>query len=108
MLKLELKEVNGVKIENILWDSSNVLKTSYNYSTKQLFITFKRGGVYYYNDVPETKYNKLKESTSVGSFVNKNIVKEHTCIKVGTAQEENITNIIKEIEEIITIKQNGK
>lgn len=102
ILKTTLNEnaEKAVKIENILWDSSNVLKTSYNFNTSQLFVTFKKGGVWYYNGVKTSTYKDLKESASIGSFINKTIKPDYTAIKVGVADEENVTEILNEINDL--------
>ena len=85
-------------IYNALWDSSNILKTSYNATNKQLFVTFKRGGVYYYNDIDILVHKNMLESESIGSFINSQIKPKYTAIKVGVAEEEDISVILNEIK----------
>lgn len=98
ILKSETIKKGEVIIYNALWESSNILKTSYNATNKQLFVTFKRGGVYYYNNVDVTVHKDLLESESIGAFINSQIKPKYTAIKVGVAEEEDISVIINEIK----------
>lgn len=103
ILNEEKLNKDGVIIENILHDSSNVLKTSYNYNTKQLKATFARGGVYTYSEVESKIYEELKKSPSVGVYLNSVIKPNHVVAKVGDAPPK-IIDVIK--AEIQVIKNN--
>lgn len=96
-LEVNKTNTNGVIIEGILHNSSNVLKTSYNYNTKQLYVTFKKGDVYYYNNVESTTYEALKIAESVGTFINKSIKPQHTFVNVGKAPQEILTELVNKI-----------
>ncbi len=106
ILETTSQTTNGVVVENILHDSSNVIKTSYNYSTKQLYVTFKRGGsVYYYNNVEHTTYEGLKIAESVGTYINKSIKPQHTFVEVGKASQEILTEMVNKVT---TFKSNDQ
>jgi hypothetical protein len=55
--------------------SSNVAGWRYDAKTKQLFVTFKNGGSYRYDDVPPTVPRALKRNKSVGKTLNKQVKK---------------------------------
>lgn len=101
ILKEEKIEKEGVVIENLLHQSNNILKTSYNYDTNQLFVTFHKGGVYYYDSISHKLYEELKEATSIGSFINKNIVKQYSTKKVGDMPVDNLNLIKEEIQNLL-------
>jgi len=51
-----------------IYDSSNVLQTTYFPENKRLFISFNRGGVYSYNGVSQELYEEFKSAESQGKF----------------------------------------
>lgn len=89
---------HDVTIENLLHESSNILKTSYNHNTEQLYITFKNGGVYYYNAVTLNVYREMKLAESVGKFINSVVKKDNTAVKVGAISGELLDDLKQEIE----------
>lgn len=101
ILKKDKIEKENVIIENMIFDSSNVIKTSYNFNTKQLYVTFHRGGVYYYNGVDKKTYEEIYDTPSIGSYINK-IKKEYQTHKIGDVQSEDLT-ILK--EEVVFLKK---
>lgn len=62
-------------------ESKNVATTAYDKDKKELFVTFKsfkdpkKLTEYKYSEVPANVWDDLKKAESLGSFVNKNIVK---------------------------------
>lgn len=58
-----------------LLKSSSVAIQSFDYDAEKkiLRVEFKNGGIYQYNDVPETAYKALKETPSVGQYFNTHI-----------------------------------
>jgi len=83
ILLTEQKNLNGVIVENLYHDSKSLAKTSYNYSTNQLTVTFQKGNVYAYHAVPINIYESMKNSTSAGSYFQANIAKSFTYLKKG-------------------------
>lgn len=106
ILKSETIKIGEAVIYNALWESSNILKTSYNATNKQLFVTFKRGGVYYYNGVDISVHKNLLECDSIGIFINQEIKANYTAVKVGVADEEDVSGILTEIQTLITENKN--
>lgn len=88
---------NGFIIESLLHDSSNLLKTSYNFNTKRLRVTFIRGKVYEYFDIPQDIYEQFKISESTGSFLSKEIVKKYNFLEIAQADKLTLSNILTEI-----------
>jgi len=66
-------EANGTYIECI-YDSTNVLKTTYFPMLKRLYISFNRtGGTYSYSNINEDLYKEFENSDSQGKFFASNI-----------------------------------
>jgi hypothetical protein len=57
-------------MDRTLVNSSNVATIGYDPATLVLEVEFRNGGVYQYFDVPESVYQALMSSDSVGGFVN--------------------------------------
>lgn len=53
--------------------SSNVSGVSYNPELKILYVKFKGGTEYAYDNVPEDEYDSLLSAQSVGGYLNDNI-----------------------------------
>ena len=66
----ESKEVGYVEC---IYDSSNILKTTYFPKKDRLFIYFKRGGTYSYGNVNNKLYEEFEKSDSQGKFFQVNI-----------------------------------
>lgn len=66
--------IQGTKIINKI-ESSNLVETEYDTSTKKLIVEFKNGLRYEYEDVPHQLYTQFRMSESQGSFFSKNISK---------------------------------
>lgn len=63
-------------------ESSNIVKGEYNAADNTLTITFKRGGVYKYNWVPEDVALAYKGTESVGKFFFANIKDKYPYTKM--------------------------
>ena len=68
--------ISGTTIFNEI-ESSNIVRTEYDTSTKKMIAEFKNGARYEYNDVPHQKYTQFRMAESQGNFFNKNISKAH-------------------------------
>jgi hypothetical protein len=73
--------ISGTTILNEI-ESSNIVKTQYDTSTKVMIAEFKNGMRYEYSDVPHQKYTQFRMAESQGNFFNKNISKAHTYKKL--------------------------
>lgn len=62
--------------------SSNVAEVGYDTTTMTLEVAFKNGTVYQYFDVPESVYQELMCSDSVGKFLNEQIKNSYRYTKV--------------------------
>lgn len=72
------KEIYIEKDESIayiecIYNSSNILKTTYFPTQEKLFIYFKRGGTYSYLNVDEKLYNEFENAESHGKFLQERI-----------------------------------
>ena len=97
ILNEEKIEKNSVVIENLIHDSSNILKTSYNYNTKQLVATFKKGGVYNYDAIPEKIYKDFKDSPSSGVYLNGFIKTNYKVSKRGDLTQAQLNELLMKI-----------
>ncbi len=69
--------------------SSNVDSVGYDPNTSTLEIAFKSGGIYRYSGVDPDTHLSLMGAESIGSFVNKNIVRAgFTASKVDPEDQE--------------------
>ena len=73
--------ISGTTILNEI-ESSNIVRTQYDTSTKVMIAEFKNGMRYEYSDVPHQKYTQFRMAESQGNFFNKNISKTHTYKKL--------------------------
>ena len=63
--------------------SSNVESIGYNEGTQILRVKFLTGGIYEYKNVPLMEFEQLKNTSSVGSYLNRNIARNYPYEKVG-------------------------
>ena len=54
-------------------ESSNIAELGYDYSSKNLYVRFKSGTMYCYENVPESVYKSLDSTPSIGGYFNANI-----------------------------------
>ena len=54
-------------------DSSNIERIGYDANSNTLRVEFKSNRTYDYSNVPENVFNDLKNASSVGSYLAKNI-----------------------------------
>jgi len=58
-------------------NSSNIESIGYDAQSSILEVEFTSGDVYQYYDVPEHLYQEFMHASSLGGFLNENIVKYH-------------------------------
>jgi hypothetical protein len=68
------EEIIGTKILNEV-ESSNIVRTEYDTTTKKMITEFKNGLKYEYEDVPHQIYTSFRTAKSQGSYFNTNIAK---------------------------------
>lgn len=64
-------------------ESSNVESIGYDESAQILRVKFISGGTYDYKNVPVMEYEQLKNASSIGSYLNRNIKGSYAYDKVG-------------------------
>lgn len=71
----EIKEPNSEEIGYIesVFNSDNVLKTTYFPSNNRLYIAFSRGTTYSYGNIDAELYAQFENAESQGKFFHKNI-----------------------------------
>lgn len=83
-----------------VYNSSNILQTTYFPSSEKLYISFNRGGVYSYLNVTQELYEEFKNAESQGEFFSSRIkknVKQFPYMKEYTLYP----NEIKDLKEIV-------
>ena len=70
-----MADKKALKIDRTPVNSSNIVSVGYDVVTKTLDVEFYTGRLYRYENVPEDTYNRLKSSSSVGSFFQKNVAR---------------------------------
>lgn len=86
-------ELEGVVIES-LFSSSNILASSYNKDTRELILTFNKGGRYKYLDVSLNDYTRFEIAESQGNVFYSHINK-HPSEKLTSV---NPSDLINEVE----------
>jgi KTSC domain len=56
-----------------IFNSSNVLKSTYFPKNNKLYISFSRGGTYSYDNIDQTLYDEFETAVSQGIYFNENI-----------------------------------
>ena len=69
------RTINSLGIIECVIDSTNILKSEYDKSSKTLKITFKSGKRYLYKQILDRDYVRFEVSESQGSVFNKKQIK---------------------------------
>jgi hypothetical protein len=80
-----------------LYDSSNVIASKYDPSSRKFVIIFNNGGQYLYEDVTTHTFDEFQKAKSQGSAVH-SIIKRHHSKKVGVVDVETIINDINKLK----------
>lgn len=94
-----LKEENKENVVECLYDSSNIIASSYDQTTNNLIITFKRGAQYQYDNVSPKDYVKFQVAESQGKEFNKSIKPKYDYKKLSDIDATNLITEIKELKE---------
>lgn len=73
--------IDGTKIINEI-ESTNLVRTEYDTTTKKLIAEFKNGSKYEYEDVPHNVYTKFRMAESQGKYFTTDISKKFKYKKV--------------------------
>jgi hypothetical protein len=68
--------IDGTKIINEI-ESTNIVRTEYDTTTKKMIAEFKNGMRYEYEDVPHQMYTEFRSAPSQGNYFNIRISKNH-------------------------------
>jgi hypothetical protein len=63
--------------------SSNVDSIGYDEETQILRVRFLKGGLYEYRNVPPNEFVQLRNASSVGSYLARNIKSNYPCDRIG-------------------------
>ena len=92
---LERVEKDG--IVDAIYESSNIVASSYDKSKKNLNITFVYGGNYTYQGVPETDYMRFETSDSQGKVLGSHI-KKYPALKHENVDVNVIFNKVSDVK----------
>ena len=67
--------IDGTKIINEI-ESTNIVRTEYDTTTKKMIAEFKNGAKYEYEDVPHNVYTKFRLAESQGKYFTTDISKK--------------------------------
>lgn len=70
-------------MERVAVESHDIAVIGYSRETCELEITFRRGGVYCYRNVPESLYRELQAAPSVGGYFSQNIKEKYPYKKIS-------------------------
>lgn len=79
-----------------LYDSSNVLASKYDPSSRKFVIIFSNGGQYLYEDVTKHTFDEFQKAKSQGSAVH-SIIKKHSSKKIGVID---VSTIVEDITKL--------
>lgn len=96
MAVIEKVEKDGGLVECLI-DSTNIIKSEYNESTKSLVLTFKAGTQYKYLDVLHRDYVRFEVSESQGQIFNRTM-KNYKFEKMDKVDVSPIRERINEIK----------
>lgn len=87
-----------------IYDSSNILKTTYFPNLNKLYVYFKRGGTYSYSNINNELYNEFENCESHGKFFagkikNSELYPYYKEFKLYGSEIEECEKIIKEHRE---------
>lgn len=63
--------------------SSNVAELGYDSLTRTAFVKFNNRALYIYKGVPQSEFNNLLNSSSIGSYLNSNFKNVYPFEKIG-------------------------
>ena len=94
-----LERVENGKLVDAIYESSNVLASSYNKETNDLTVTFKNGGSYTYLKVQNTDYLRFETAESQGKILNSKL-KSYAFSKNEKVNTEDVLNRIKNLKDV--------
>ena len=80
-MAIKKETIDGTKIINEI-ESTNIVRTEYDTTTKKMIAEFKNGAKYEYEDVPHNVYTKFRLAESQGKYFTTDISKKFKYKKV--------------------------
>jgi hypothetical protein len=80
-MSIKKEIIDGTKIINEI-ESTNIVRTEYDTTTKKMIAEFKNGAKYEYEDVPHNVYTKFRLAESQGKYFTTDISKKFKYKKV--------------------------
>lgn len=91
-----LERVEKDELVKAIYESSNIVASTYNRGNKNLNIVFKNGGSYTYQNVPETDYVRFETAESQGKILNSQI-RKYAFLKHDNVDTDEVTKRIKDM-----------
>lgn len=91
---LERVEKDG--LVRAIYESSNIIASTYSKNAKNLNIIFKNGGNYTYSNVSETDYMRFETAESQGNILN-SVIKHYDYVKLENVDTNEIISKVKEL-----------
>ena len=70
-------------MERVPVQSTDLAIVGYEPKTGTLEVTFRRGGVYRYKNVPQEIYEAFMKAESLGTYFNQTIKDQFACVKLS-------------------------
>lgn len=102
-----LKRVETDEKVKAIYESSNILASTYAPKTKDLTVIFKRGASYTYKNVDKTDYFRFETADSQGEVLNKHI-KKYDAVKNDAVDVKKIEDEILNLREEEINKYKGE
>jgi hypothetical protein len=102
-----LKRVENDEKVKAIYESSNILASTYEPKTKDLTIIFKRGASYTYKNVDKNDFFRFETADSQGEILNK-YIKKYDSVKNDAVDVKKIEHEILNLREEETNKYKGE
>ena len=102
-----LKRVENDEKIKAIYESSNILASTYEPKTKDLTIIFKRGASYTYKNVDKNDFFRFETADSQGEILNK-YIKKYDSVKNDVVNVKKIEDEILNLREEETNKYKGE
>ena len=102
-----LKRVENDEKVKAIYESSNILASTYEPKTKDLTIIFKRGASYTYKNVDKNDFFRFETADSQGEILNK-YIKKYDSVKNDAVDVKKIEDEILNLREEETNKYKGE
>jgi hypothetical protein len=74
--------INEYGVEMVQVSSSNVQAVGYDDNSETLYVQFLNNSMYTYSGVPRSEFEALRDASSVGSYLHRNIMNSYPYTKL--------------------------